>query len=81
MIAVIKCRERALSPVLESGEACLYIRRDVFPDKTFEEYAYVGPEQEVLALADRCKDVDIQKIDSLLHRGKSFEEALKELGA
>lgn len=80
-IQVVKCKERSLSPVIERGHTCLYIRRDIFPDKTFEEYAYVGPEEEVMALAERCRNVDIEKVDELLHKGHTFESALKELGA
>ncbi len=80
MITTIKCRGRALAPAVPDGQCCLYIRRDVFPDGTFEEHAYVGPEAEVAALARRCQGVDIAKVDALLHQGKSFEAALQELG-
>lgn len=80
-LRVLKCKERAISPAVEKDESCLYIRRDIFPDKTFEEYAYVGPSDYVAHLASQCHNVDMEKVDELLRKGYTFEDALKELKA
>jgi hypothetical protein len=58
----------------------LYIRREIFPDGTFEEFAYRGPSDEVQSLVKRAFDVNLEEVDKLLRAGKSFEEALTELG-
>jgi hypothetical protein len=63
-----------------NGEVCLYIRRDVFPDGSYKEYSYVGPEAEVNELAARCTDVDMLEVDEQLRKGLSFEDALRALG-
>jgi hypothetical protein len=64
-----------------SDQVCLYTRRDVFPDGSYQEFSYVGPEAEVAALAQRCLDVDMSEVDACLRRGLTFEAALEELGA
>lgn len=80
-VRVIKTKERAMAPALERDESCLYIRRDIFPDKTYEEFAYVGPSDYVAHLASRCTHLDMEKVDELLRKGRTFEQAIKELGA
>ena len=71
-----------VEPIPE-GHRTLYIRRDWFPDRTFEEYAYRGPYAEVAALGMRAHGMsqdDHNKLDTLLCGGMSFDDALKELG-
>jgi hypothetical protein len=65
---------------IPDGHCCLYIRRDVFSNGSYKEYSYTGPEAEVVAMAERCKDVDMLTVDPLLRDGLSFDEALKKLG-
>lgn len=67
-------------PITTATEACLYTRREMFPDGSYKEYSYIGPTEEVQALADQCIDVDMEKVDDLLAGGSSFEEALTKLG-
>ena len=90
MITVVKTCARGQKPweVLEVAplpeeHLTLYIRRDWFPDLTFEEYAYRGPDSEVMALGVRAHGMsrdDYNKLDTLLCGGMSFDEALTELG-
>lgn len=58
----------------------LYIRRDVAANGSYREYSYTGPTDEVVALAERACDVDMEKVDELLREGKTFDEALTALG-
>ena len=66
-------------PILE-GHSCLFVRRDTLPKGGYKEYAYVGPTAEVIALGNRCLNVDMEKVEQLLRAGSSFEGALKTLG-
>jgi hypothetical protein len=68
-------------PIPTPPELCLYKRRDMRPDGSYKEFAYVGPADEVQTLANRCIDVNMDKVDDLLRKGLSFEDALKELDA
>lgn len=72
--------EEAMLAERPANHVVLYIRRDTFPDGTYEEYAYIGPDDEVTALSKRCSEVDMEKVDTLLRQGKSFDEVLTTLG-
>lgn len=80
MITCIRTKSRDPEPVIDRDVRCLLVRRDVFPDGSYEEYSYFGPEAEVMAMAERFGDVDIEKVEDLLRKGKTVDEALKELG-
>jgi|HubBroStandDraft_2_1064218.scaffolds.fasta_scaffold748519_1 hypothetical protein len=80
MISVIESKLIHPDEDVPENHQCLYIRRDVNADRSYREYSYVGPREEVQALAERCREVDMEKLDVVLRTGKSFDEALKELG-
>jgi len=65
---------------IPEGHECLYVRRKSLFNGGYKEYAYVGPAEEVQALAERCLNVDMEKVDELLRIGLSFEDALTKLG-
>lgn len=80
MIRVIRSAIVDPAKDVPEGEQCLYIRRDVHHNGRYQEFSYIGPIEEVQALSARCVDVDLLKVDELLRAGKTFDEALKELG-
>jgi hypothetical protein len=65
---------------ISEGYSCLYVRIERLPDGSYREYSYIGPTDEVRALAERTHDVAMEEVDKLLAGGSSFEDALTKLG-
>jgi hypothetical protein len=81
MITVLEGETIDPTQYIPQGHTCLYIRREMLDEHRYREFSYIGPQDEVLALAKRCLNLDMLKVDKLLEQGKSFEDAITELGA
>jgi len=66
--------------LLPPGQQCLYVRSDRLQDGSYKEFSYVGPTEEVHAVAARCIGIDLLKLDEQLRKGLTFEQALTEMG-